>query len=124
MRIGRKIYDKAGWLIFGIAVWLILFSILIKAYNAFIYPVNYHGSWSNVWSAPLFSMKYFKDYWSNSTNIIIYTFFLLPPLLASFVLAYGFRVAKQENKIKFQKMSDDFIQNLNSKKKNKRKKKI
>ncbi len=117
MSIGRKIYDRSGLLMLCLAVWVILFGLCLKVYNAFVYPINYHGSLSNIWKAPLFSFKYFNDYWSNPTNIILYTFFLLPPLLGFFGIWYGFRVVDKEDTIKHENAVDEYIQDLDKKKK-------
>ena len=117
MNIGEKINANAGRIMLAILAWIVIYGILLKAYNGFVYSINYHGSWSKIWDSPLFSLNYFQDYWANPFNIVINLFFILPPILGAILLWHGFHVGSKETEMQNQRLVDDFMQKLQPKRK-------
>ena len=115
MELARKIDNAWGKIFISLLFHVTILGFFIKIYNIFIYlPSYYDGSWSNYWSdlwkSPIFNSEIFKDYWSNPFHITLYTFLIIPPVLAYIATWWSGRVCEKENRLELEKEIEEAVQ--------------
>ena len=117
MNIWRKIYNNQGNLLMFCIMWVMIWSIILKLYNAIYFIPSQHGSHLNALKAPLFSFEYIKDYFSNPISILLLGVAIFPPCIFYFIASLSSNIVQRENKKFRENEIKEFMNGLQSKNK-------